>query len=288
MSPAAIDRYVRDCYNLFMIRVVQIVSALDLEHKALRQCRRSCILHISLLTSLCLFLLGCSKTAEEPIWEKVKLGDLAPEGGDLSGAELVKAVNLEIRVIEVPVDNIGKLDGIRKQLRIRPLRLTSFKAFDANSFLARFGRGNLWNEVGDVLSAANATEVVKVSLLLPDGEPQTLTVTGLRSNRSVFYTAADGSRQAAKIGPGIIALRIKADKIPGRRGVCEVVAYPVFTVPIKNTIRQLDSQMRRREFPFTSAAFGLTMSPGDFVYLGPKQFVSDQTDLGGLGFVGGR
>jgi hypothetical protein len=221
---------------------------------------------------------------EEPIWEKVKVGDLAPEGGNLSGAEFVKAVNLEIRVLEIPADNIGKLDSIHKQLRIRPLRLTSFKAFDANSFLARFGRGNLWSEVRDVLSAANAREVVKVSLLLPDGEPQTLAVTGLSRMQTVFYTALDGSKQAAKVGPGIIALRIKADKLPGRRGVCEVVAYPVFTVPTKSAIRELESQMKRREFRFTSAAFGLKMSPGDFVYLGPKQFVSDQTDLGGLFF----
>jgi hypothetical protein len=102
--------------------------------------------------------------------------------------------------------------------------------------------------------------------------------------QTVFYTALDGSKQAAKVGPGMIALRIKADKLPGRRGVCEVVAYPVFTVPTKSAIRELESQMKRREFRFTSAAFGLKMSPGDFVYLGPKQFVSDQTDLGGLFF----
>ena len=43
--------------------------------------------------------------------------------------------------------------------------------------------------------------------------------------------------------------------------------------------------MKRREVPFTAAALGLKMSPGDFVYLGPKQFVSDQTDLGGLFFT---
>jgi hypothetical protein len=107
----------------------------------------------------------------------------------------------------------------------------------------------------------------------------------LSNTQTVFYTGIDGSRQGAKVGPGLIGLRIKADRIPGRRGICSVVAYPVFYLPIKNTIRELDSQMKRREFLFTAAAFGLRMSPGDFVYLGPKEFVRDQTDLGGLFFT---
>ncbi|UCE49783.1 MAG: hypothetical protein JSW47_06455 [Phycisphaerales bacterium] len=213
------------------------------------------------------------------------MGDLAPDGGNLSKAGFVKAVNLEVHVLEIPADNIDELDKIRKQLRIKPLRLTSFKAFSANSFLARFGRGELWNLVRTVLTAANAREVVKVSLMLPDGEPQTLNVTGLSTKRTIFYTAADGTKQGANIGPGLIGLRIKAQKIPGRKGVCEVVAYPVFHLPISSTIRKLDSHMKRREFPFTAAAFGLRMSPGDFVYLGPREFISDQTDLGGLFFT---
>ena len=268
-----------------MIRAFQIAPVLDFSLRTPNHSRQTCVLSLLLLAPLCVSLIGCSRPKEEPIWEKVKVGDLAPDGENQAKAEFVKAVNLEVRVLEIPADNISELDSIRKQLRIRPLRLTSFKAFEANSILARFGQGDLWNKVGTVLNAANAKEVVKVSLMLPDGEPQTLTVAGLRSVQTVFYTAADGSKQGAQVGPGLIGLRIQAGKVPGRRGVCEVVAYPVFSVPIKSTIRELDSQMRRREFPFTSAAFGLIMSPGDFVYLGPKQFVSDQTDLGGLFFT---
>jgi hypothetical protein len=268
-----------------MIRAFQIAPVSDLGLKISNHNGRSHTLSLLPLLLLGLSFIGCSKPKEEPIWEKVKVGDLAPQGGNLSRPEFVKAVNLEVHVLEIPADNIDELDNIRKQLRIRPLRLTNFKAFDTNSFLARFGGGNLWSEVRTVLEAANAREVARVSLMLPDGEPQTLTVTGLSSTQTVFYAAADGSRQGAKVGPGIIGLRIKADKTPGRRGVCEVVAYPVFTVPIRSTIRELDAHMKRREFPFTCAAFGLKMSPGDFVYLGPKQFVSDQTDLGGLFFT---
>lgn len=268
-----------------MIRAVKNTRAIEYKFKILNKNKRlgSICLLLDLLLVLC--FTGCSKPEAEPIWEKTKIGDLAPAGEDTSKAEFVKAINLEVYVIEVPADKIDELDKIRKQLYIRPLRLTSFKAFDSNSFLARFGQGDQWNLVRSVLTAANAQQVNKIALMLPDGEPQNINVTGLNATQTIFYTAADGTKQGARIGPGLIGLRIKADRIPGRRGVCEVVAYPVFYLPIHNTIKKLDSEMRKREFPFTATALGLKMSPGDFVYLGPKQFVSDQTDLGGLFFT---
>jgi hypothetical protein len=67
--------------------------------------------------------------------------------------------------------------------------------------------------------------------------------------------------------------------------VCNVDACPVFSPPkLSSSIPQLTARAKLREFPFTSAAFGLRMSPGDFVFLGPKKYVSDQTALGGLFF----
>ncbi|MEA3225271.1 MAG: hypothetical protein U9Q07_04915 [Planctomycetota bacterium] len=233
---------------------------------------------------LCLCLFGCPRPRESPIWEGVKIGDLAPSGAETPQAEFVKNMNLEIHVIEIPTDNIDVLDKIRKKMRIRPLRLKNYQAFSANSFLARFGQSNMWNEAYDMLIAADGQEVAKVSLMLPDGQPQTLAIAGLSHMRTVFYTAIDGSRQGANIGPGILGLRIKGDRIPGRIGICEVAAYPVFTVPTTISIPQLDAHMKRREFPFTAAAFGLKMSPGDFVFLAPREYVSDQAALGGLFF----
>ncbi len=58
----------------------------------------------------------------------------------------------------------------------------------------------------------------------------------------------------------------------------------MYSLPTQSAIPQLRAQMKRREFPFTSAALGLKMSPGDFVFLAPKEYVSDQTSLGGLFF----
>ncbi|MHC4431556.1 MAG: hypothetical protein ACYTBS_06920, partial [Planctomycetota bacterium] len=160
----------------------------------------------------------------------------------------------------------------------------SYQAFNANSFLARFGQRDMWNDVRSMLIAAEGQEVVKVSLMLTDSQPQTLTIAGLGRMQTVFYRAADGSRQGANVGPGILGLRIKGERIPGRRGVCEVTAYPVYSLPTQSAIPEIQAQMKRREFPFTCAAFGLRMSPGNFVFLAPKEYDSDQTSLAGLFF----
>ena len=274
-----------------MIRAFQIAGVFDggLKPPDLtgRYCARRrlfpvfCILYSAVL---CFCFPGCAEPKEEPIWEKVKIGDLAPSGDQTQQAKFVKGINLEMHVIEIPADNIDDLDKIRKKLRIRPLKLKNYQAFSANSFLARFGQLDVWNEVRSMLIAAEGQEVVKVSLMLSDGQPQTLTITTLDRTQTVFYRAADGSRQGANVGPGILGLRIKCDRVPGKKGICEVTAYPVYSLPTQSAIPQLQAQMKRREFPFTSAALGLRMSPGDFVFLAPKEYVSDQTSLGGLFF----
>lgn len=274
-----------------MIRAFQIAGLLDCEPKTLALTGRHrahsrlfpafCILYSAVL---CFCLSGCAKPEEKPIWEKIKIGDLAPSGDETPQAKFVKGITLEVHVIEIPADNIDDLDNIRKKLRIRPLKLKNYQAFSANSFLARFGQSDVWNEVRSMLTAAGGQEVVKVSMMLSDGHPQTLAIAKLSKPQTVFYTALDGSRQGANVGRGILALRIKGDKVPGRTGICEITAYPVFSLPTNNAIPELQAQMERREFPFTSAALGLKMSLGDFVFLAPKEYVSDQTSLGGLFF----
>jgi hypothetical protein len=124
--------------------------------------------------------------------------------------------------------------------------------------------------------------------MLADGQAQTITITGLDRPQTIYYTAVSGLREGANVGPGIFGLRVNADKIPGSRGVCDLVAYPVFSPPGQSAIPQLKALGKLREFPFTVAAFGLKMSPGDFVLLAPNEYVSDQTELGGLFFSNPR
>jgi hypothetical protein len=202
--------------------------------------------------------------------------------------ELLKFTRLDVHIFEIPADNIPKIDKIRKRLFVRPLKLQDYKAFSANSFLVRFGQVDLWRQTNDWLLGAEARNLAKVSLMLADGEAQTIAITGLDRPQPLYYTAADGSKKGANVGPGIFGLKIKSEKIPGSRGVCDIVAYPVFSPPAESAIPQLDARGKLSEFPFTSTAFGLKMTPGDFVFLAPKEYISDQTELGGLFFSNTR
>ena len=121
--------------------------------------------------------------------------------------------------------------------------------------------------------------------MLTDNLPETIAVIPIESPRTIFYTAITGSKEGVNIGQGILALKIKTQKVPSLRGVCNFTAYPVYSPPmLKSTIPLLEARAHRQEFSFSSAAFGLRMGPGDFILLGPKEYVSDQTTLGGLFF----
>jgi len=235
---------------------------------------------------LCFALIGCTTPEEEPIWEKIKIGDLAPrQGGKPPAARLIKTINFDLHIFEIPAENIDKLDDTRKNLYTRPLRFNSLHAFGANSFSVHFGQIRMLDEIYNLLLAANGKILTKVSLMLADGLPESIAITGLDGPRTISFTSTYGSREGANIGPGILTLRLTAQTIPGSRGVCNVTAYPVFSPPIRRAaIPLLDARTKMREFPFSAAAFALKMGTGDFVLLGPKEYVSDQTALGGLFF----
>ncbi|MGD2094645.1 MAG: hypothetical protein PVH77_06535 [Phycisphaerales bacterium] len=235
---------------------------------------------------LCFCTTGCKKPEEKPIWEQVKIGDLAPRQSDKPpSARLLKTINFDLHILEMPADNIDKLDDIRKTLYTRPIRYNSQHAFGANSFSVCFGQVRMWNEVYGLLLDADSKKIAKTLLMLTDNQTDDIAIAGISSPRAIFFKSIYGSREGANVGPGILALRIKTQKVPSSRGVINVTAYPVFSPPIgRSTIPELDTRVKRREFIFSSAAFGLKMSPGDFILLGPKEYNSDQTSLGGLFF----
>ena len=244
---------------------------------------------ICLLSSVfCLLfsaLIGCTPPEEEPIWKNLKIGDLAPSQSGKQTSRLVESTNFNLHVFEMPSDNIDKLDNVCKTLFTKNLRYQSSHSFGANSFSVHFGQYRMWNETFASILAAGAKQINKASLMLADDLPETIAVARIDSPRTIFFTSTYGSREGAKVGPGILALRLKTQKLPALRGVCNVTAYPVYSPPmIKSTISLLNARTQRREFPFSAAAFGLRMGPGDFILLGPKEYVSDQTALGGLFF----
>ena len=242
--------------------------------------------HIVFVGCVGLYLTGCNPPEKtKPLWEQVKIGDIAPSHrGKRSMTQMLKTINFGVHIFEIPAENIDALDDLWYTLYKKRLRFNNYDAFRANSFSIGFGQVRMWNRIQNMLYAADGQKIVTVSLLLTDGQHNDLIVTGLDTEQTVSYTALNGSKEAVTVGPGIIALRMKAEKIAGSRDVCTLIAYPVFSLPAASGVPQLSVRARRREFLFPSAAFGLKIGPGDFVVLGPKEYMSDQTTLGGVFF----
>lgn len=227
-----------------------------------------------------------------PYGEQVKIGDISsPYSNQRSVITPLNTIDFDIHIFEVPAENADKISDLWELLYTEPLQFNSKQAFIANSFVVRFGRIRMWNRINDLLRTADGQKLMTVSLILPNGQFNDLTVRGLNIKQSVSYIAADGRservRQSCRIGPGILALRIKAEKIPNLRNVCDFIAFPVFTVPARSSIPQLFVRAKAREFSFPFVAFGLRMAPGDFLVLGPEKYnppTADKTTLDGLFF----
>lgn len=237
---------------------------------------------------LCIVLgaIGCNRSQKEPpASDQPKIGELAPSrSGGQSAAQLLHAMNFGLHIFEVPADNVGQLENFWNVLSTKPLRFNSPEAFKANSFLVGFGQIELWDRVHDLLYKAGGQTMTTVSLMLADDQAQDLPVTGLSQTQTVSFVSGDLTPQRASIGPGILALRIKATKIPDIRGTCTMVAHPVFTLPATSSIPELAARGKLREFPFVTAAFGLRMSAGDFVVLGPEKYLGDFSTLSSVFF----
>jgi hypothetical protein len=231
-------------------------------------------------------LTSCKAPEKEmPIWQQVKISDLAPYSDvNHPTGQLLKTINLNIHIFEMPAENIDALNYARQMLYTKPLQFNNYDAFLANSFFASFGQTQMWNKIADILRIAGSKKIETVSLLLPDGETNDFTIARLDKEQTIFYTSSAGALEGATIGPGKLALRIKVEKIPGSRGVCRVDALPVFPSPITSLVPQLAERAKSAEFLFTSAGFSLKMSPGDFVLLGPEKYIGHQITLGSLFF----
>jgi len=222
---------------------------------------------------------------EKPIWEQVKISDL-DTSSDVNNpnGRLLKTINLDIHIFEMPAEDVNVLNYVQQMLYTKPLQFNDYEAFKANSFSLGFGQLQMWDTIANVLRDAGSKHIETVSLLLFDGEINDFTIARLNKEQTVFYTSSAGSMEGATIGPGKLALRIKIEKIPGSRGVCNVSAMPVFTSPKINLAPRLAEREKANEFLFTSAGFSLKMSPGDFVLLGPEKYVDNQITLGSLFF----
>ena len=244
------------------------------------------LFQIVVFTCLISAISGCNGRQEKkPTLQGIKLGDIAPVNSNKQPEDQwLKTINLDIYFFEIPAENIGALENIWKILYTKPLQFNNQEAFLANSFVIGFGQMQIWDEVGNLLRAAGGKKIKTVSLLFSDDQPEDLSVIALNAEQDVFYISGESSMEGVTRGPGLIALRIIAKKIPTARGLCWVNATPVFTLPTENPTPQLAAIEKAREFSFNSASFSLKMSTGDFLFLGPDKYLSHQITLGSLFF----
>ena len=240
---------------------------------------------ITILICLGLLLTGCEgPKKDDALWKNVKIGEIAPsQGATAPHSQLLKTINLDIHIFEMPAEKVSALDDIWPMLYTEPLRLNQ-ASFKANLFAAGFGQIQMWNRIRELLLNAGSKRIERTSLLLFDGQSEEFIITRLNETQTIFYASSEGSMEGATVGPGTIGLRIKAEKIPGLRGVCNVNAEPVFTSPTKSPIPELAAFEQSGDFSFSSAGFELKMSPGDFVFLGPEKYSGDKMTLGSLFF----
>jgi len=222
-----------------------------------------------------------------PIWQDVKITDLAPAADPRPGVrDLSVMVDFNVFTFEVPAEKIGMFEEVRSMLYKKPLRYTDYDAFKANSFLVGFGRTGTWDKIGNLLRNSGSRRARTSSLSFADGQSNDVTITRIKNGQIIYYVSTTGSIESAPVGPGRLVLRLTAQTIPGQRGLCRVEALPVLvTFPERDFgLLPRGPDMPGGQFPFIPAAFRLKMSAGDFVLLGPKKYIDHLATLSGAFF----
>lgn len=244
--------------------------------------------YIAILTGALLGVGGCDTPLREdavPIWEQVKIHEIGPTSPEASRqAKVEGTIHFDVYAIDLPADNIDKLDAVWQALSAKPIRTNSYTAFAENGFRVRYGRLRIWKQVEALLAKAGGQGAGTTSLMVSEEKPTDLPMADVPRGRAIWFVGTDLSQQIANVGPGVLVLRLRAEPVPAARGVRKIIAYPVHTLPMSITIPELDAAARQREFYFGAAAFASQMSPSDFVLLAPNKYTGERDTLGGLFF----
>ena len=241
----------------------------------------------ALLLGLVVGLSGCPTRSKPPevVTTGVTIPELAPPPGDRPPPpQYLVTVALDIHIVELPADNVEKLQSLWQILSATPIRLMSYNAFSENSFRLLFGKIEIWQKIQALLAEAEAQPVTTVSLTVAVNDWTNLPIAEIPAARAIAFVGTDLSRQSANVGPGMLTLRLVADPIPSARGVRKIIGFPVYTLPSSGAIPELQAQLLKREFRFESAAFACQMGRGDLLVLGPEKYTGERVTLGGLFF----
>ena len=235
------------------------------------------------LAGVCVSFNGCSEAtrSSEPIWQQVKISELKPSS---SPAGSTMQIEIGVYIYEVPAENLDTLTDVSEILHIEPLRFAQPEAFKANDFSVGFAREQMWGRLGDLLRKAGAKLNKKTSLIFFEEQTNEVSIAELQDEQTIFYIAADGQIEGVTLQPGRIGLQIAAKKITGARGICEINVKPIYQSAGHKRILRLSSNAKIDGFVFEAVAFGVKVSPGDFVFIHPEKNQLQHATLSGLFF----
>jgi hypothetical protein len=241
---------------------------------------------VALIFGLVLGVAGCKTPPKaDSALEDVKIPELAPRPGDRPPPpQFLVTVLLDVHVLELPADNIDKLQAVWQTLSAANIRLMSYNAFSENSFRILFGKFAQWQKIRELLGEADAQQVTTISLTVSDNDKTDLPIAEIPVPRPITFVGNNLSKQTANVGAGLLALRLVAEPNPWVRGARKIIGYPAYTIPTSGVIPELQARALRQEFPFESAAFACEMRPGDLLVLGPEKYTGERVTLGGLFF----
>ena len=229
-------------------------------------------------------LAGCAQHEKEPpLWEQVKIGDLAPQGGDRASAGL-NTTNFDIYVFRVPAERVRDLRCLWDALNAKPFRYRNHNAFRSNAFRVAKGSAQQWDWIVGSLNQAGATAGTTVRVLLSGDQEDEVTIATLALPQNVTFVDKEDLAQRVVVGPGRLALRLKAEPMQSAARMCQLVGYPVFTLSASGAVPELAAMARTRDVAFLAAAFSTPIRQGDILVLGPEDYYGDPSTLGGLFF----
>ncbi|MBW8002356.1 MAG: hypothetical protein FVQ80_10095 [Planctomycetes bacterium] len=241
------------------------------------------VFQILVITILTAALTGCGQQQEKPIWEGLKIGDLAPILGP-SPIPAFKTIAFDVHIIDIPAMNIDILDQIWTRLQERQIQFDNANVFKANSFIARFGQLPVWDDIRELLIVANGKKLKTSTLIIPVDQSENLPIKMLYDRQTIFYVSNEGVMEGTDIGPGSVVLRLNARNIGNQRGTCQVKIEPVYSPPRTKFASKTKRSRRKGEIFFDGMAFNLDMSDGDFVLLGPEKYEKYRITLSSLFF----
>jgi len=228
---------------------------------------------------------GCKQQIQEPpIWEQVKIDDLASAPSPDQGAPTLNALNIEVHVYSIPAQNLKKTKDLWEPLRLKGLRYKNQQAFEANGFRAARARITAWDTLASALSRVQAQKLRTVSFLLSQGYDGDLPLVNLNVPQDVTFTGIDETAQHILIGPGTIAWRLRVEGVRASPKETRLTAYPVFKLAGVRPMRYQTSLTEASQIAFQSAAFTVRMGYGDLIVLGPEESLGDASSLGGMFF----